>query len=305
VIDRKTFLPFLGGLLLASACILSPTAATEEPADTPAATDTIPAPTAEPTPAPTNTPTLPVGLFPIAVSTDYNPGSAVLLGGAENGAWVSAADAAVRLSGGETYMLYSLDGPQGTTIGSQPAPDMICPQYYMQWNPAPSVPSLIGVGGGWNALPRMPKASDISDYPVYAAAVGAWLASQGMPVPDPLELANVTRADLDGDGSLETVISASRFIEPTGHDVGAGDFSTVLLYRESDAETIQLAGDVYPAARSLVFPRTYSLLAIADLNGDGRMEVIVHVDLWEGEGFRVLSYDGSAAYPVFDTSCSL
>jgi hypothetical protein len=41
-----------------------------------------------------------------------------------------------------------------------------------------------------------------------------------------------------------------------------------------------------------------------DLNGDGRMEMIVHLSLFEGEGFLVFSFDGSTVDQVFEVSCS-
>jgi hypothetical protein len=298
---RKTLVLFFIVLAATTACILAPAAT---PVNTPAGTDAAPGATSEPTVTLTPAPTIPAGFFPIAVGGGYNPGSATLLGGTEDGVWVQAADAAARLSGGETYSLYSLTGPQGTAVGAMPALGIPCPQYVFKWSPAPSATSLIGVGGGWNALPRTPEEPEISSFPAYTTAAGAWLAAQGIPVPEPMTLTNVMRVDLDGDGNMEAIISASRLSEETGHDVAAGDYSFVLLYRESAAESILLAGDVYPAARSLVFPTAYSLLSILDLNGDGRMEVIVHVSLWEGEGTRVFSLDGSAAVQVLATQCS-
>lgn len=311
---RKTIaMPVFLGYLITAACILNPiltptqsgiSTATPSRVKSESITVALPTWTPETTFTPTPNPTIPAGLFPIAVGRSYDPGAAILLGGTENGVWIEAADAAARLSGGETYALYAAAGPAGTAAGSKPTKDMLCDQYTLEWNPAPSATSLIGLGGGWNALPRIPEDPPISSFPSYIAAVGDWLAAQGIPVPDPL-LAAVKRVDLDGDGTMEAVISASRLSEETGHDVAAGDFSVVLLYRESVPETILLAGDVFPAAESLVFPKAYSLLSILDLNGDGRMEVIVHVSLWEGEGIRVFSFDGSTMDQVFNTSCSL
>lgn len=298
---------FLAGLFAVWACNLTP-ARIPTQGTTPdaggGATESMPTATRNPTDTATPMPTIPPGFFPIAVGTNYNPRSAVLLGGSENGAWIEAADAAARLSGGETYTLYSPDGAAGTVTGSAPTPGIPCAQSVITWDPAPSATSLVGLGGPWNPLPRPPGDPAIADFPIYTSAAADWLAGQGIPVPDPLRLANVVRADLDGDGTMEAIISASRFSEATMHDVGAGDYTFVLLYREAAAETIPLAGKVYPEAKSMVFPMAFSLLTILDLNGDGRMEVLVHVSLWEGEGTRVFEYNGSAAEMVLSTSCS-
>jgi hypothetical protein len=274
------------------------------PADAPTDSEE-PAAAAAGTPAETPAPAIPAGFFPIAVGREYNPGEAILLGGTENGVWIGAVEAAGRLSGWETYTLYAPAGPAGTAAGPRPTRDSLRDQYDVDWNPAPFSTSRIGLGGGWNALPRTPEDPVVSSFPTYTAAAADWLAAQGIPVPDPLRLTGVKRVDLEGDGTMEAVISANRLSEETQHDVAAGDFSVVLLYRESASETVFLAGDVYPEAKSLVFPRTYSLLSILDLNGDGRMEVIVHISLYLGEGFRVFSFDGSAVREAFNTSCSL
>jgi hypothetical protein len=306
----------LAGLVVALACNLggpsrppaggTPSGTTPSAEAKPAETLAgLPSATARPSDTAADPPAVPGGFFPIAVGTSYKPNEAILLGGAENGAWLDTEAAAARLSGGETYTLYAPDGPVATAVGSKPERERICPQYYFNWSPAPSATALVGLGGGaWNALPRPPAAPVVADYPLYTTAAADWLASQGMPVPDPLRLAGVVRADLDGDGTMEAIISASRFSDGSMHDVGAGDFTFVLLYREAAAETILLAGKVYPDAKSMVFPMAFSLLTILDLNGDGRMEVIVHVSLWEGEGTRVFAYNGSAAEMVLSASCS-
>jgi len=314
---RKTIaMPVFLGYLITAACILNPiltptqsgiSTATPSRVESESNTVALPTWTPETTFTPTPTPTIPPGFFPIAVGRDFGPGRAILLGGTENGVWIQAADAAARLSGGETYALYTPAGPAGTASGSKPTKDKLCDEYNLEWNPALTAVSLIGLGGGWNTLPRVPEEPGASDYPIYTTAASDWFAAQGISISasDLISLTNVARVDLDGDGSLEAIISANRLSEETHHDVAAGDFSVVLLYRESVPETILLAGDVYPAAESLVFPKAYSLLSILDLNGDGRMEVIVHVSLWEGEGIRVFSFDGSTVDQVFNTSCSL
>jgi hypothetical protein len=180
---------------------------------------------------------------------------------------------------------------------------MICAQYRLEWAPAPAPGDVIGLGGTWNAFPRIPEEMSASDE-TYRAVVRDWWASQGYADAD-VRLTRVLRVDLDGDGTLEELVAATRMSEATGHDVATGDYSVILLHKETAPQTLLLAGEYYPSARSLAFPKTYSLSSVIDLNGDGRMESIISVRRWEGGGNLVHAFDGAAVYQIFDTVCSL
>jgi len=294
------------GILLVTACVLTPVTTPTygvTPMDTPVATAEISTPTPEPPATETPSPTLPVGFFPIIAGDAVNPDAAILLGGTEGGAWIDAETAASRLNGGEVYNLYSPAGPVGTTIGSKPARGRICPQYSLQWNPAPTAENVIGLGGNWNALPRLPEDLSTGDES-YRAVAADWWAAQGWPGAD-VRLTRILRVDMDGNGTPEVLIAATRMSEVTGHDVAAGDYSAVFLHKETAPQTLRLVGDYYPAAKALAFPITYSLTSVLDLNGDGKMEVVVGVRRWEGGGTLIYAFDGTAVLEVFDTVCAL
>lgn len=304
---KRKLVLLLSGFFTVYACNLTPgftPTLGEGPILPSGATEGIPIATPEPAATETPSPTIPAGFFPIVVGNAYNPEMATLLGGTENGAWIDAATAAARLSGGETYTLYAPTGPVGTAVGSKPAQDIICPQYNLEWSPPPSATSLVGLGGGWNALPRTPVESSADAYETYRKVVVDWLAAQGYPDVEVLRPTSVLLIDLDGDGIVEALIRASRTIETNGHDVAAGDYSLVLLYGETVPRTIRLAGKFYPDAQSLAFPESYSVLSVLDLNGDGRMEVLVDMKRWEGGGTLVFTFDGATALPVFESACS-
>ena len=112
--------------------------------------------------------------------------------------------------------------------------------------------------------------------------------------------------DIEGDGTDEVLISASHFVESTGHDVEFGDYSLVLMRKVvgDSVETIPLVADYYYEV-AMQFPLTYTLTFLADLNNDGVLEVLVGVQRWEGSGIIVFEIDGTTAYPVFDVLCGL
>lgn len=307
MIKKTKIFPFLAMTILVGACNvnLGATPPTNPvPINSPSGSAESPVAETESSPA-TPSPDLPAPFAPIVIGASGDPQSAILLGGTENGVWMDAAAAAARLSGGEVYNLYSPAGLAGTAVGTAPIQDMPCGQYILQWDPPLSAASLIGLGGGWDALPRSPEDPPISDFRIYTDAASGFMASMDFPVPDPLRLTRLVLADLDGDGPMEALISASRFSEDTLHDAAAGDFSMVLLFREAAAETTLIIGNFFPKAKSLAFPKAYSILSMLDLNGDGWMEVIVDVSRWEGGGTLVFAYNGVTADLVLDSMCSL
>lgn len=102
-------------------------------------------------------------------------------------------------------------------------------------------------------------------------------------------------------------MNASFFNDLTGHNVEPGNYSVVLMRTVvgSEVATVKLAGDYYSESVTNQFPLTYTLEFIADLNGDGRMEVVVSVSRWEGNGFMVFEIDGAQARLVLSVMCSL
>jgi len=122
-----------------------------------------------------------------------------------------------------------------------------------------------------------------------------------------VEISQILRVDIEGDGTEEVLISASHFVEPTGHDVEFGDYSLVLMRKVigNSVETVPLVADYYYQEAANQFPLTYTTTFPADLNNDGVMEVIVGVERWEGSGVIVFEIDGTKVHPVFEVLCGL
>ncbi|MGB0112832.1 MAG: hypothetical protein WBP59_06395 [Ilumatobacteraceae bacterium] len=112
-------------------------------------------------------------------------------------------------------------------------------------------------------------------------------------------------ADLDGDGDDEALVSFE-YIQPDGGPGTAGDFSAIMLV---DTETTtsstviesHIASDV-PPDTFLVIGRT-RVIDVADVNGDGRMEVAVHSWYYEGASVLLYEYDGTTLVEALGTGC--
>ena len=149
---------------------------------------------------------------------------------------------------------------------------------------------------------------DISvDSATYQQVVADWLTLQEIPNPV-VNITRILRVDIEGDGVDEVFISASHFTEESGHMVTVGDYSVVLMRKVvgSDVYTTPLVADIYRGDVPILrFPPTYILDTAFDLNGDGKLEMIVTGTWWEGGGVNVYEIHGIGAEEVLHVGCGL
>lgn len=123
-------------------------------------------------------------------------------------------------------------------------------------------------------------------------------ASQG-------DLEQLVVADLDGDGSDEALASFE-FIQPSAGPGAPGDLAALLLIdvETRTAETVLLSA-VDQDADAETFPiiERYRVLDVADLNGDGQMELLVHAWYYEGAAVIVYTFDGNELTQVLAAGC--
>ena len=284
---------------------------------TPEIASPIPSSTATNTPVistPTMTATL--ALSPTAqAGTDERPFSIVvarmapgpffLLGGAKDGEWLSPEIVAPYVLEGETYQIYRIDGPGGVAKGKQPVFEEFCRMYRVETDSYPLSGPAVGVTGSWDVVPRVAEEFP-TDTPTYVDEVTNWLKKKGFSEPV-VEISQILRVDLEGDGIDEVLISASHFVEPTGHGVEHGDYSMVLMRKVvgDSVETVPILADYYDQEYPLQFPLTYAMTFPADLDDDGVLEILVGVERWEGSGIIVFEIDGITARPIFEGMCGL
>lgn len=145
------------------------------------------------------------------------------------------------------------------------------------------------------------------DSAAYQQVVADWLTLQEVSNPV-VNITRILRVDIEGDGVDEVLISASHFVEESGHMVVVGDYSVVLMRKVvgSEVYTTPLVADIYRGDTPLLrFPPTYLLDTAFDLNGDGKLEVIATGSWWEGGGVYVYEIYGIGASEVLDVSCGL
>ena len=226
----------------------------------------------------------------IEIETGY------FFGGSENGKWIKADQAAKSTGKKTTYQVYGLTKQAGQiTAGKPKSVEEPCPDTLTVSLSSKPKDGVIGLAAAWNALPRKPVIADATQSD-YVEAVRDFLKAHGVADPK-VQITRVLRVDLDGDGEEEVLTSATNYFTNDKSDhSGApfpeapiaspqpGSYSIVILRRvvDGNVQTKLVAGEVYAKPDESVAPNVYNLAAVLDLNGDGKLEVIVHSFYYEG-----------------------
>jgi hypothetical protein len=220
-----------------------------------------------------------------------------LLGGIENGKFLDAKTTAAKLKGGENYMLYGVEGVnEGELKFDKPKNDQdVCDDfYYITFEDAEAVSGVaLGDGYRWNPMPRTPKSISLNDA-TYKKIVADVLRTKGI-AKTTIKLTQAVRIDLEGDGKEEVLIAATFYDGGLTAGAKRNDYSFILLRKivAGKVQNIVVAGDFITKNIEFGAPNEYAISAIADLNGDGKMEMILHSAYYEGSGSWVMEMKGN------------
>ena len=128
-----------------------------------------------------------------------------------------------------------------------------------------------------------------------------------------MKIKRVLRVDLDGDGEDEILLGATNYLSAEDEEVPAsspkGSYSIVLLRRvvAGKLKTQVVAGEIHPKREK--FQRTKlvcDVSVVLDLDGDGKLEVVVHSHYYEGV-FSTTIYrcDPAKITPLLEVACGV
>jgi len=295
---------------------LATTTSTITPSTTTTPTPTTASPESTTTAAPTTTvaaPSGPVGSsIPLLIGGE--DGNWLLLGSWQADHWMSAfsdggdpiapsvaVDSTLAVSGLDFAELSGTVGPNGEAcFDGREGPSIDAAV------PPPEPPgfgySALALPASWALKPR-PVAQVSGGVPAYRQLGED--AFDGDPVDASTgKVEQIVVADLDGDGDDEAIVTFEHVQDPALPG-SIGDLAAVLLVDTTSRSSQNVISNSVEddGEDSFAIIERYRVIDVADLNGDGRMEVAIHAWYYEGASVILYEYDGTKLVQVLATGC--
>lgn len=292
------------------------TSTTVAPAVTaPASTTTS---TVAPTTSDTSTTAPPTGpadaLVPLLIGGADSAGW-LFLGAWQRDTWQESSDPSgnpIRpgIAAGTPFTVSSLDGETQVELGENTEAcfdDRVGPAIDVDVSPAEppgfGYSAVAVLNQPWPLKPR-PVAATATAPDAYQALGEASFAGE----PVDATQGNVEQlvvADLDDDGDDEALV-AFEYVQPSAGPGAPGDLAAILLVDVDTRDASTVLQSLVPADlddNAFALIERFRVLDVADLNGDGRMEVLVHAWYYEGASVVVYTYDGTGLTQVLAAGC--
>lgn len=219
---------------------------------------------------------------------------------------------ALPVRGGEDYQVARL-GVEATTTGG---PEVLLCEPLETRGVELAEPELLGewpgpyglaISAPWRLVPHVVE--EIDDSGAYSGFARELLSARGLEVANP-RIKQLIRADLEGDGVNEIIVVAEDLEDGLSPMASSGDYSIAFMRKvvDGEVETAILGEDLITDPGTPDDPRinlSFTIGAVADLSGDGKMEVVVSTAYYEGLWVEVWEYfnDDFGMIPTLNVGC--
>lgn len=221
--------------------------------------------------------------------------------------WLDAeTEGALPVVGGEDYQVTVLGSLSLTTAGPQ---TIVCDPLSLL-GVVVDDPELLGsfpgpygvaISAPWTLVPHLVE--EDTDDGTYAGSAAEILSNRGLDVANPV-IKQVIRTDLEGDGVNEVIVVAEEVTPSFLMEVG--DYSILFMRKvvEGNVQTAILEESIV-LSEDDQFAGAHTVGSVADLNGDGKMEIVTNSAYFEGFGVGVWEYVNDDIGPsiVLETGC--
>ena len=233
-----------------------------------------------------------------------------LLGGVQNGRWIAPVKVAPQMKSETEFILVGWNGVEegGVTMGKKAPTEEVCPEVTrFEFELEQDHGVAIGTAAKWNPMPRIPKAIDANSA-AYKTVVTNFLRNKGISRPV-VRIKEAFRVDLEGDGVEEVVLSATYYKNELASNATVGDYSFVIV-RKAIGKVVTdhlLLGDFILKRVDFGAPTENHVAAIADLNGDGKMEIVLLGSYYEGDFASAFEMKNGKPVKIkeFDIGCGV
>ena len=208
-----------------------------------------------------------------------------LLGGVQNGKWLAPDKVRSKIKTETEFFIIGPNGVEegGISFGKKGEEEDVCSDFQrMELDLKMDNGVAVGTDAKWNFTPRLPKEVGLNNQ-TYKTVVANFLRKKGIAKPV-VKLAQALRIDLEGDGIDEILIAATYYKDGISFSAAAGDYSFVILRKVVGKKVVDhlLVGDFVTRPIKFGAPTENHISAIADLNGDGKMEIVLYGFYYEG-----------------------
>jgi uncharacterized protein (DUF2141 family) len=229
-----------------------------------------------------------------------------LIGGVQNGSFINPVNAFAQLKGKGKYTIYGAKGRVGEMTAEIESPEVPCEQFYSVKSEMRRTGGVaIGANPGWRLTPRTAKSLDLKNT-VYMKAASDVLKTKSITART-VKLTQAFIIDLEGDGQTEVVLAATSYAGDITPKARKNDYSFVMLRKivGGKAQNILINGEFVTKNIEFGAPHKFEISSIADLNGDGKMEIVVFGQYYEGAFAEVYEINGNKPTKVLETGCGV